>query len=95
MTPTEYALAVIAVWRAAVLITEGDGPLGFIARFRARFARRTKLVTCIDCLSVWLAAGAVLLLNPEGWEWRIIGVAAISGGAMTVERTWNSVLQLR
>jgi Protein of unknown function (DUF1360) len=80
-------LAVLATWRVTHLLASEDGPADIIVRFRALLGQSIvgKLMDCFNCLSLWIAAPAALLVSRRPLEWLLIWLA-LSGGACLLER---------
>jgi hypothetical protein len=80
----------LAAWRVGVLLIEEEGPFEIFARLRNLIApdeveygtlrfQLVKLISCIFCLSPWLAAGGWLL-----WEASPVPVAIAAAAAIVV-----------
>jgi Protein of unknown function (DUF1360) len=69
------------------LLASEDGPADIIVRFRALLGQSIvgKLMDCFNCLSLWIAAPAALLVSRRPLEWLLIWLA-LSGGACLLER---------
>ncbi len=87
MQRNHFAVATLATWRLAHLVTEEDGPANVIARARARagVSALGELMDCFYCLSLWAAAPLALAVTtrrrdvPATW-------LALSGAACLLER---------
>lgn len=82
-----FVLAVLATWRVTHLLANEDGPADVIVRLRRRMGHGLigSLMDCFNCLSLWVAAPAALLLSRRPLMW-VISWLAISGGACLLER---------
>jgi hypothetical protein len=82
-----FVLAVLATWRITHLLANEDGPAHIIARLRGRLGHGLvgSLLDCFNCLSLWIAAPAALLLSRRPIMW-VLSWLAISGGACLLER---------
>ena len=80
-------LGILAVWRISYLLTFESGPWNLLARMRQRLERRfrSKLVSCLYCLSIWIAAPFAFILG-ESWKQRLMLWPALSAGAIVLER---------
>jgi predicted MFS family arabinose efflux permease len=80
-------LGILAVWRISYLLTSESGPWNLLARMRLRLEKgsRGKLVSCLYCLSVWIAAPLAFILG-ESWKQRLMLWPALSAGAIFLER---------
>lgn len=82
-----FVMAVLATWRITHLLVSEDGPADLIVRFRRLLGRSFagRLMDCVYCLSVWVAAPFALfvtrgLLEVFATWW------ALSGAACLLER---------
>jgi Protein of unknown function (DUF1360) len=82
-----FALAVLATWRVTHLLANEDGPAKIILRIRVKLGDGVigRLMDCFNCLSLWIAAPAALLLSYRPLPWAV-GWLALSGGACLLER---------
>jgi hypothetical protein len=79
---TGFALATLAVWRVAHLLSQEDGPFDLVARFRKALGNGFfgSLLDCFYCLSIWIAAPFAFYLC-RTWAEGILVWLALSGGA--------------
>jgi hypothetical protein len=84
-----FTLAVLATLRVSHLLASEDGPADLIIRFRAALGESWvgKLLDCVYCLSLWIAAPAALFVSRDPVEW-LLSWLAISGGACLAERAF-------
>ncbi|MBV9743893.1 MAG: hypothetical protein JO099_09020 [Acidobacteriia bacterium] len=82
-----FALAVLAIWRLTHLLAAEDGPGDILVKLRARLGRSFagKLTDCFYCLSLWIAAPAVLYVSGRRPDWPLVWLA-LSAGACLLER---------
>jgi hypothetical protein len=80
-------LGILAVWRVSYLFASEAGPWNLVVRIRQRAeqAFHTDLVSCLYCLSVWVAAPFAFILG-DSWKHRLLLWPALSAGAIIVER---------
>ena len=80
-------LGVLAVWRISYLLTSESGPWNVLARMRQRLVKGLwgQLVSCLYCLSVWVAAPFAWVLG-DSWKQRLMLWPALSAGAIVLER---------
>jgi len=80
-------VAVLATWRLAHLVAREDGPGDLLVRTRRLFGQSAvgKLMDCLYCLSLWMAAPAALWMTRDPWDW-FMTVLAVSGAACLLER---------
>src|SRR5262245_54417071 len=82
-----FTLAVLATWRVTHLLADEDGPWNIIVRVRARLGHGLVggLMDCFNCLSLWIAAPAALLVSRRPLVWAASWLA-ISGLACLLQR---------
>jgi len=82
-----FLLAVLVTWRVTHLLANEDGPADIIVRVRGWLGHGFigSLMDCFNCLSLWIAAPAALLLTRRPAMWAIAWLA-VSGGACLLER---------
>jgi hypothetical protein len=80
-------LGILAVWRISYLLTSESGPWNLLTRMRQRRERGlpSELLSCLYCLSVWIAAPFAFILG-ESWKQRLMLWPALSAGAIVLER---------
>ena len=85
--PMRFILAVLATWRVTHLLANEDGPADIIFRLRRWLGHGPagSLMDCFNCLSLWIAAPAALLLSAQPLMW-VASWLAVSGGACLLER---------
>jgi hypothetical protein len=92
-----FVLASLAVYRAARMITEEDGPAFVFKRIRARFSNDKRSLDvglrCFYCVSFWAALPVVVLLCVVGdwsvWLWPVWWFG-LSGASTIAHRYWNA-----
>ncbi len=82
-----FAIATLAVWRLAHLLSVEDGPGRVVARLRARLGSSLagQAMDCFGCMSLWLAAPAALFVGGGALDLVAIWLA-LSGVAFLLER---------
>ena len=82
-----FVIAVLATWRLSHLLAKEDGPGDFIVRIRGHLGDRFlgKLMDCVYCLSVWVAAPMAFYVSRRPLD-ILLAWLAISGGACLLER---------
>jgi hypothetical protein len=93
---TRFALAVLAGWRVAHLLSREDGPGQVLANLRARLGSGPAgdLMDCFQCLSVWVAAPLTLFVTRRPGEF-VPTWLALSGAACWIEQGGNAHGMLR
>jgi hypothetical protein len=88
-----FVLAVLATWRITHLLANEDGPADVIVQLRTWLGDGLigSLMDCFNCLSLWFAAPAALLLSRRPLVWGISWLA-VSGGACLLERWGRKAL---
>lgn len=83
----QFVLAVLATWRVTHLLANEDGPADIIVHLRGRLGHGSigGLMDCFNCLSMWVAAPAALLLSRRPLMW-MVSWLALSGSACLLER---------
>ncbi len=83
----KLVLAVLATWRLSHLLAKEDGPGDFIVRIRDHLGDRFlgKLMDCVYCLSVWIAAPMAFYVSAKPLD-IVLTWLAVSGGACLLER---------
>lgn len=87
----ELAIAILATWRLAHLVSREDGPwdVVLVLRKHAGDSMIGRLMDCPYCASIWLAAPMALLVAGRV-PVRVLSWLAISGGACLIERWWET-----
>lgn len=82
-----FALAALAVYRVAYLVARDDGPWEMLRRLRssAKDSPAGRLLTCFNCLSVWLSLPLAWFVG-ESWIERVVAWWALSGAAVLLDR---------
>lgn len=96
MTWLTATLAVFAVFRAARMVAEEDGPWFIFKRLRDRYTDQHSALAlglrCFYCISFWLALPAtVLLVVAGGWDAWLAPLwwFGIAGAAAKVYEYWK------
>jgi len=82
-----FALATLAVWRLAYLLSSEDGPGGIVARLRAALATSWAglAMDCFACMGLWVAAPLTFFVGGDAVQLMVIWLA-LSGAALLLER---------
>ena len=90
---TRFVVAVLATWRVTHLLANEDGPADLVFRLRRRLGGGFlgSLMDCFNCLSLWIAAPAALLLSARPLIWAVSWLA-LSGAACLLERLGGNAL---
>src|SRR5436305_14904783 len=80
-------LGILAVWRISYLLASETGPWDFMELVRHRMGNGfwRELMSCLYCVSVWVAMPFAYLAG-ESWKQRLMLWPALSAGAIIVER---------
>ena len=91
----ELIVGTLAVWRVTCLLHEEEGPARLLERLRRRLGDSVvgRALGCVYCLSVWVAAPVSVYLrwNRPPWTDMLLWCAALSGGAILLERCARGV----
>ena len=90
-----FALAALAVYRLAFLIAREDGPWDVLRRLRtaAKDSMGGRIVTCLNCLSVWIALPLAAFVGTS-WVERAVAWGALSGAAVLVDRATRDPFEI-
>jgi hypothetical protein len=77
-----FLIAILATWRLAHLLAYEDGPAEIVLRLRRRAG---KLMECLNCISIWVAAPLALFVTRELWCLPLTWLA-LSGAACLLDR---------
>jgi hypothetical protein len=90
-----FALSALAVYRVAHAIAREDGPWSLIRRLRtsAKLSAGGRLVTCVNCLSVWLALPLAGFVG-DTWLERAIAWWALSGAVVLMDRATRDPFEI-
>ena len=82
-----FVLAALVVYRIAFLVTREDGPWDVFRRLRTvgKSSMGGRVVTCLNCLSVWIALPLAAFVGTS-WVERAVAWGALSGAAVLVDR---------
>lgn len=74
MTPWQFLLVTLAVYRVSRMIAIEDGPFDVFAKIRGRIDpnQRTWIgrgLVCVLCISFWMAGLAALIVGATWIEW--------------------------
>jgi len=91
-----FILAALAVWRLTHLISKEDGPWDLLSKFRSRLGQRMvgKMVSCFNCLSLWVALPLALFVGGSVLEMLVCWLA-LSGSAVLLERVGREPFEFK
>lgn len=82
-----FVLGVCATWRVAHMLAHEDGPWDLVLRLRGAVGNGPfgRVLDCLYCLSLWIAAPIAFTIadDPIGW---LIAWLALSGAACLLDR---------
>jgi len=83
----KFTLSALVVYRVTFLIAREDGPWGLLRRLRGAFKDSVagRLVSCLSCLSVWIALPLAAFVG-SSWTERLVAWWALSGAAVLADR---------
>jgi len=90
-----FTLSALAVYRVSYLVARDDGPWNLFRRLRSA-AKRTgagRLVTCVNCLSVWVSLPLAWFVG-SSWVERILAWWALSGAAVLLDRATRDTFEI-
>ena len=92
-----FAIASLAIYRVARMVSEEDGPAFLLKRLRARYSNDKRSfdvgLRCFYCLSFWAALVATAwLVAFGGWNVWLFPVYwfGLAGAAVICHRYWNA-----
>ena len=90
----DFAIAVLATWRIASLLTREDGPYRVFARLRQRGeGGLLSGLPCLYCVSLWVAAPLTRFIAP--WSVRSLVIwLSLSGGACLLDRATQGSIEI-
>lgn len=96
MTWLVATLAALAVYRAARMVAEEDGPFFVFKRLRATYTNDKSSIAvglrCFYCISLWLALPVTVLLCVAGgwdiWLWPVWWLG-LAGAATKIYEYWR------
>lgn len=106
MTPLEFLIAGLAVFRLAVLFSQDTGPARVFSKLRAFLKREAKQhqvvrksdvhrgIECLRCSSVWVAA-PVAVYAVSGWRHVIADGALLCLALSAVAILWHRAFPAR
>jgi hypothetical protein len=97
MTWLVATLAALAIYRAARMVTEEDGPMFVFKRLRDAHTNDKRAfdvgLRCFYCVSFWAALPAVVMVCVfADWDWRLAPVwwFGLAGAAAKIHMYWNA-----
>jgi hypothetical protein len=95
MTPFEFLVASLAVYRMSLLLSEEDGPAWIFRKLRNVPPKKSSLhkgIRCVFCVSVWMASLVTAFLwwidKVPAQETFLTGMA-LSGAAIALNQTFT------
>ena len=90
-----FTFSALAVYRVAFLVAREDGPWGIFRwlRVSAKGSMAGRLVTCINCLSVWIALPLSLFVG-NSWIEQAVAWWALSGAAVVIDRATRDPFEI-
>ena len=82
-----FVLGVFATWRVAHMLAHEDGPWDLVVRLRGAAGDGLwgRLLDCLYCVSIWIAAPIAFAVADTAVE-RVLAWLALSGAACLLER---------
>jgi hypothetical protein len=90
-----FTLAALAVYRVSCLVAREDGPWNLFRRLRSA-AKETgagRLVTCVNCLSVWVSLPLAWFVG-SSWVERVVAWWALSGAVVLMDRATRDPFEI-
>src|SRR3954463_8836653 len=90
-----FTLSALAVYRVSYLVARDDGPWNLFRRLRsaAKGTGAGRLVTCVNCLSVWVSLPLAWFVG-SSWVERILAWWALSGAAVLLDRATRDTFEI-
>jgi len=90
-----FALSALAVYRVSLLVARENGPWDVFGRLRsaARATTIGRLVTCVNCLSLWIALPLACFVG-SSWVERVVAWWALSGAAVLMDRVTRDPFEI-
>jgi len=90
-----FTLSALAVYRLSLLIAREDGPWSVFRHVRssAGGTMAGRLVTCLNCLSVWISLPLAWFVGNSLVE-RIVAWWALSGAAVLLDRATRDTFEI-
>lgn len=88
----EIALAILAVYRVARMLSMEDGPLDAFAKLRERIDPKQETwvgrgINCPLCVGFWVSFAASLVLLPwSNWENLLLNWLGVAGGSVVLHK---------
>ena len=97
MTWLVAILAAFAIYRAARMVAEEDGPGFVFKRVRDRFSNDKRAfdvgLRCVYCIGFWVALPVVVMVVAfADWDWRLFPIwwLGLAGAAAKIHEYWNT-----
>lgn len=100
MTLPEILIGGLAVWRLSHALVKESGPLMMFARLRARAARTQKrsggffdMLSCVYCISFWIALVVALYNATDAFHWlgNALAMSAVATIIMTALQSLDTL----
>ena len=90
-----FVLSALAVYRVSFLVAREDGPWGVFRQIRssAKGSVAGRLVTCLNCLSVWIALPFAAFVSTSWVEFGVVWWA-LSGAAVLMDRATRDPFEI-
>lgn len=90
-----FVLALLATWRVTQLLARESGPWNVLGRLRGGAGKvlRRELLSCFNCLSIWVALPFTLVVSHSLGTF-LVSWLALSGGAVLLDRFARDPLQV-
>ena len=90
-----FTLSALAVYRVSLLIAREDGPWNIFRslRFTAKATPVGRLLTCVNCLSIWIALPLAWFVGSL-WVERVVAWWALSGAVLLMERATRDPFEI-
>jgi hypothetical protein len=90
-----FAVSALAVYRVAYVIAREDGPWDVFRRLRASAKNSSagRLVTCLNCLSIWLSLPLSMFVA-DTWIERAIAWWGLSGAVVLMDRATRDPFEI-
>jgi hypothetical protein len=90
-----FTLSALAVYRVSFLVAREDGPWGLFRQVRsaAKGTVAGRLVTCLNCLSIWIALPLAWFVG-SSWVERVVAWWALSGAAVLMDRATRDPFEI-
>lgn len=90
-----FTLSALVVYRLSILLAREDGPWQMFRRVRVAGGASSfgRLVSCVNCLSVWISLPLAFFVGTS-WVERLISWWALSGAAVLMDRATRDPFEI-